>query len=288
MDQTTSNRPELSASRKPYLSANALEYVSKGYPEGIDGLYAIVSNSQIIDHIFQYIPYKFNNKNILLRALTHSSFAHEAKPLAIKSNERLEFLGDSLLGSLVTVALYERYPELKEGELSKFRGALVNELSWANLAIILRLEDSLLLGKGEYQALRGKENRILSNSFEAIWGAIAVDSDFNWIILKSLFDQFILKANSETNIEFYDKEKLLSFDAKSALQEMTMKLYKTIPEYRSTSVGEDFFIELLINGKIVGSTNSYSKKKAERSLAKQVLNEWSEKNNESFKGDIEC
>ncbi len=117
------------------------------------------------------IGHRFHNEELLTQALSHRSYAAE-------NNERLEFLGDSLLNLLIAEALYRRFPALKEGELSRLRANLVNGVTLADIATEMNFGEVLLLGDGERQSGGRQRRSILANSVEAVIGAISLDSDF--------------------------------------------------------------------------------------------------------------
>ena len=125
----------------------------------------------------QRLGYTFNNIDLLIRALSHTSFVHEYSTTSRKSYERLEFLGDSILGSFVTTSLFTIFPNFTEGKLSKLRSALVNEQSLAHLGRYIGAGEFILLGKGELKS--ELNDSIISDVFEAIIGAITLDSTIN-------------------------------------------------------------------------------------------------------------
>ncbi len=130
---------------------------------------------KLLEELQEKIGYRFCNINLLNRALTHSSYANEHKKLKIKYNERLEFLGDSVLGLVVSDYIFEKYPKFPEGELTKLRAVIVCETSLSTVAKKLNLGIYLLLGKGE-EATGGRERiSILADALEALIGSIYLD-----------------------------------------------------------------------------------------------------------------
>lgn len=211
------------------------------------------------------IDYKFNNIKLLNRALTHSSFANEYKKQNLKYNERLEFLGDSVLGLVISDHIFKKYTKYPEGELTKIRALVVCEVSLAEGSRKLKAGEFLLLGKGE-EATGGRyRTSILSDTFEAIIGAIYIDGG----IVDS--KKFILDNLLET-VEHAVKGEIL-LDYKTELQELIQKSNKFPIEYRvikeeGPDHNKSFFIEVFNNGKVLGRGKGTSKKEAEQKAAK--------------------
>jgi len=174
-----------------------------------------------IHNLEKNIFYKFKDKSLLYRALTHSSFANEH---GLEDNERLEFLGDAVLELCISSALYDAFPLAPEGELTRARASLVNESSLAQIARSLDLGHYILLGKGE--EMQGGKNResVLSDSLEAIFGAIFIDGGYDQVrtSINKIFSPFWPKKISL---------KKDSKDFKTRLQELTQKIYKRRPVY---------------------------------------------------------
>ena len=217
-------------------------------------------NNFIAEKIEKIIGYKFKDKNLLKTAFTHSSYSNENN---CKSNERLEFLGDSVLGMIVTKKLYNDY-KLSEGELSKFRQKLVSEQPLAFVIEELKLNDFLLKGKGESKN-KFDSKAMKADLFEAIVGALFLDSGLleaeKWVLscLKSVFEEY-----SHT----FDFE-----DAKTKLQE---KLVGSKIIYNTKKIDKSGYFEykcsLKINGIIVGRGVGHNKKQAEMQAASEALN----------------
>ena len=121
----------------------------------------------------------FNNKDLLLQALTHRSYLNENPNFRLGHNERLEFLGDAVLELIVTAELYTRFPEKPEGELTSFRAALVNSKMLAEAAVELEINEFLMLSRGEAKDVGRARQFILANTFEAIIGAIYLDGGYD-------------------------------------------------------------------------------------------------------------
>lgn len=213
------------------------------------------------------ISYKFNNLDYLKKALSHSSYVNE-KNKKDKSNERLEFLGDSVLSLIVSETLYKEFPELPEGELTKVRAIVVCEQSLADCARNITLGDFLLLGKGEI--LSGGRNRssILADAFEAIISAIFLDGGFEQardFVLTNIYGKIKKAVDGD-----------LYLDYKTKLQEVLQKNgnvsinYETIKE-SGPDHNKHFIIQVVVNGEPYGRGQGSSKKEAEQIAAKQAL-----------------
>ncbi len=201
-----------------------------------------------------------------LKALIHRSFMNDAKDKGINSNERLEFLGDSLVGAIVSKTLFEKFNHLPEGDLSKLRAALVNEISFTELAKCLGLQDLLIVGKGEFLDKNYLSGGALADAFEAIMAAVYKDQGQE--ALELAFNNTIQLLDDE----FYDTKRLNDFDPKTRLQEKTMALYKVAPIYeaKEVTIGK-FLVTLKIQEKNILSLEGHSKKKTEKELARRVL-----------------
>src|SRR6185437_5381733 len=135
-----------------------------------------------VERLQQRLGYTFGDRAILLQSLTHTSYGHEylqEKSIALRDNERLEFLGDAILDVVVSDILLETFPGANEGQLSKMRAALVNEKTLAELAKSIGLADCIRLGKGESQTGGQQKPSILSSTLEALIAAIYLDGGFN-------------------------------------------------------------------------------------------------------------
>lgn len=215
------------------------------------------------------IDYKFNDIKLLNRALTHSSYANEYKKKNLKYNERLEFLGDSVLGLVISDYIFNNYKSYPEGELTKIRALVVCEPSLAAIAKKINLGEFLLLGKGEESTGGRNRTSILSDAFEAVLGAIYIDGGIN------VSQKFILENLIQTIKDAVKGEILL--DYKTELQEVIQKTSNSRIEYRvikeeGPDHNKKFFVEVLNNGKALGSGNGSSKKEAEQEAAKSALN----------------
>ena len=211
------------------------------------------------------IGYHFKDKKYLKTALTHSSYANENKK-AGPSNERLEFLGDSILGMVVADHLYRNHPDLPEGELTRTRAALVCEDSLVEVAEALRLGEYLHLGKGEEAGGGRKRPSIQADAVEAVLAAVYLDGGIG--SARKIIQQYILCR---------EVEGLTSpRDYKTALQELVQRESGQVLKYRLTGEeGPDhdkrFFVEVDLNGEVAGRGKGHSKKEAEQMAAKAAI-----------------
>lgn len=215
------------------------------------------------------LGYKFNNKELITRALTHRSFLNESRvEEAGRHNERLEFLGDAVLELIVTEHLFAAYPERKEGDLTSFRAALVRTESLAEAATELGYGDFIRMSKGE-EATGGRERPyILANTFEAVLGAIYLDS--NYETCRKFIERVLLPKLPEI------VKQRLDIDAKSRLQEISQEVHKFTPIYELVKAeGPDhervFTIAVIIDGKEFGQGSGRSKQEAEQNAAAEAL-----------------
>ena len=218
--------------------------------------------------IERLIGHRFKNKALLSQALTHKSYANEKDKMAYGDNERLEFLGDSVLGIVISRVLYDDCPNHDEGILTRYKSQLVSGSTLSRIAKNLKIGGFLLLGKGEEASGGRKHDSNLLCALEAIIGALYLDGD-----LKAAA-KFINKV-FKSEIELV-KEGKGSKDYKSVLQQLALKKFKTMPSYKIISeIGPDhkkhFIVEALISGKRYGIGSGYNKKSAEQASAKEAL-----------------
>ncbi len=210
------------------------------------------------------IGYEFDNRNLLLQALTHSSYANEKHMRKLSDNERLEFLGDAVLEIISSDYLFDNYPELPEGELTKLRASIVCEPTLALCASEMSLGDFLLLGKGEDQTGGRKRKSILSDALEAVIGAIYLDGGF------TSAKEFVLKYIL-TDIE----HKQLFYDSKTILQEVVQGEHEQLTYTLTAESGPDhnksFTVDVCVGDKILGTGTGHTKKAAEQEAAYQAL-----------------
>ena len=217
------------------------------------------------------LGYTFQDKSLLENALTHSSCANESKG-RLHSNERLEFLGDSILGMVVAEHLYRNHPDLPEGELTRTRAALVCDESLVEVAHDLGLGDYLKLGKGEEAGGGRTRPSIRADAVEAVLAAVYLDGGIG--SARKIIQKYILSRE----IEGLNSQR----DYKTALQELIQRESGQSLKYRLTgSEGPDhdkrFFVEVDLNGQPVGAGKGRSKKEAEQMAAKAAIAKLNEK-----------
>jgi ribonuclease-3 len=199
-------------------------------------------------------------------ALTHSSYANENRSGRSECNERLEFLGDSLLGAVVAERLYRGKPRRAEGDMTRRRAALVCEKSLADAAARLGLGEHIVLGRGEESSGGRTRPSILADAVEALIAAMYLDG--GWVPVKAFVDGYILHGTDGTDAE--------AADCKTALQELVQRKNgqsltyhltdETGPEHEKT-----FAVEVRLNGEIIGKGAGRSKKIAEQESAREAL-----------------
>lgn len=210
----------------------------------------------------------FHNTNLLIESVTHKSYINEKKNKNRKDNEILEFLGDAVLNLIISEFLIKSYPHFFEGELSKIRSMVVNELTLADIARKIDLGSYLYLGSGEEQSGGRNKNSILANALEAVIAAIYSDCGL------SEAASFII-INFEDIIRI-SAEKKVSFDFKTEVQELCQRYKLPLPAYKvSGEKGPEhekvFEIELLIDNKVFGRGSGRSKKEAEQIAAEEAI-----------------
>lgn len=211
---------------------------------------------------------KFKNPSLLEQALVHSSYLNEYPGAAPGSNERLEFLGDAVLGFIVAEKLYQDFPVLAEGEMTRVRSVLVQRAALAQVAKKLKLGDYLYLGKGE-EASGGRQKPVnLSGALEAVIAAIFLDRGLavtRKLVLRLLAEELKGVAGRGKNVDY-----------KSQLQELIQLKYRSSPSYRTLqATGPDhdrrFTVAVLIGDRVLGEGSGKSKKLAETDAARNAL-----------------
>ena len=220
----------------------------------------------MINELEKAIGYQFRNITLLQNALSHSSFANERWYDSLKSNERLEFLGDSVLGMVVAEHLYRTFPDRLEGELTRMRADMVCEKTLATVANRLNLGKHLMLGKGEEQGGGRNRDSILADALESVLAACYLDGGMP--AARQFIEKFILVNVPVT--------KLQNADYKTALQELVQQKKNQTIAYRL--IGEsgpdhdkEFRVELTINDEVVGTGIGSSKKRAEQAAAQKAM-----------------
>ena len=219
-----------------------------------------------MDGLEQKLGYKFNNINLLKNALTHSSYANEVRN-GFSSNERLEFLGDSVLSIVVSDYIYKHYPNMPEGELTKLRASLVCEKSLCAFSRELELGSYLMLGKGEDKGGGRERDSIIADAFEALLAAIYLDGGME--PARRHVMNFVLRELKHTDDEVFK-------DYKTALQEIIQRnpeesvTYILIDE-SGPDHDKSFTVEVRLNSNVIGKGTGKNKKRAEQMAAKEAL-----------------
>lgn len=223
----------------------------------------------MLTQLQEKIGYTFRNHIILKTALTHSSYANEHKSQGISCNERLEFIGDSVLGFICAELLYKKFPSKQEGELSKMRSSLVCEAALSGYAKTLNLGEYLYLGHGENLAGGRERPSTLSDAFEALLAAIYLDGGIE--NAKNFVLPFLTKAiENDSIINVFNR------DYKTALQEIAQQNPGELIKY--VVVSEDgpdhnksFTVNVYLNSNLLATGIGKSKKEAEQLAAKKAL-----------------
>jgi len=214
------------------------------------------------------IDYSFKNKQNLLLALTHSSYANENKSKKLNSNERLEFLGDAVLNIIISEYIYTKYSNLSEGEMTKARANIVCESSLFKCANSIVLGKHLILGKGEELSGGRTRTSILSDAFEALIGSIYIDGGIKKV------RKFLLDTMSQLISDSING--VILMDYKTQLQEIVQKsndqkvIYEILEE-KGPDHNKIFISQVSVSNKILGIGEGRSKKEAEQNAARAAL-----------------
>ena len=218
--------------------------------------------AKMIEKLEKSLDYQFKNKNLIIEALTHKSYK---KPY---NNERLEFLGDAVLDLVVGEYLFHKFPNVDEGELSKMRASLVNEKGFEKLSHLLNLGEFLLISMAEENNKGREKSSLLSNSFEAVMGAIYLEAGLSTVekIIFKLLDRGYPKIDLDSIFKDY----------KTTLQELTQAKFGMTPSYKLIqSCGPDhdkeFKMAVAVDNKVLAVASGKTKKEAQQKAAKKAL-----------------
>lgn len=226
-----------------------------------------------LEYLEASIGYNFKDRDLMVTALKHRSFVDQHKDhgqngRVMEDNQRLEFLGDAVLGLCVGTILYQRFPEMKEGVMSKMRAGLVNEIRLAEIARSIGIGQALLLGRGEETTGGRNKNSILADAMEALIASIYLDGGFEAAmnVISSIMNELIDNSSLDDLLK----------DFKTRLQELTQQMSNQVPEYRlAGSEGPEharvFEVTLFLDGKYISSGKGPSKKEAEQAAAQLAL-----------------
>ena len=222
------------------------------------------SRSNLYDQLLKQLGVELSPQ-LLELAFTHRSFAYETG--ITTTNERLEFLGDAVLGLVVTEELYLKYPDLDESRLSPLRSGIVNMRALADIARSLELGKYIRLGKGEEVTNGRDKNSLLADALEALIGAIYLECGFSQsaevirVLIRETLDSAMAKG--------------AGLDGKTALQELVAAIGKGVPEYQITETGPDhdksFTASALVAGEVIAEGSGKSKREAEQSAARAAF-----------------
>lgn len=227
----------------------------------------VSDNKETLAELEKILGYRFTNLRLLQQALVHSSYAFEnGQPEW--NNETLEFIGDAVLDLVIGHVLYKTYAQMREGEMTKLRAALVNETHLAEMARDIDLGQYLYLGKGEETSCGRNKSSILSCAYEAVVGAVFEDGGYECV--RQLIESFFVPAIEEK------KEKMLIGDAKSRLQEILQRQFNEAPVYnlddeQGPSHQKVFTASVVFRGEVLGTGTAGSKKEAEQIAAATAL-----------------
>lgn len=220
-----------------------------------------------MEELEKKLGYSFKDKTLLETALSHSSYANENRATGLESNERLEFLGDSVLGQIVAAYLYRNYPKLPEGQMTRLRADLVCETSLYEVSQKLELGRYIKLGRGEEHTGGRERESILADAVEAIIAAMYLDGGME--SAKRFIDRYILTG-------FEAEEAHSVTDYKTALQERVQRRSGQVLAYELVSEsGPDhrktFTMRVSLNGQTIGEGSGRTKKEAEQNAARSGL-----------------
>lgn len=234
------------------------------------------TNKKKLLEIEELLGYSYSDKVLLQKALIHSSFGFEQFDNC-ENNETLEFLGDAVLDLVVSDMLLHRFPEMREGELTKIRAGLVREGTLSRIARNIRLGDFIMLGKGERASHGRKKASILASAFEALIGAIYLDRGYASAqdVVGRHFNPLLAEIKGKKPVE----------DAKSLLQEILQEQFNQTPIYcleneEGPAHAKKFTVSVRFAGKVLGAGSGTSKKEAEKmaaAAALETMGSWTDK-----------
>ncbi len=218
------------------------------------------------------LGYSFKNKSLLITATTHSSYVNEVKTKgeAVECNERLEFLGDSVLSIIVSRYLFSEYKDIQEGDLTKIRASVVCEKALAKYSKKIGLGNYLRLGKGEDHNKGRERPSIIADAFEAVLGAFYIDTDFDSEPIARFLMPFV-----KDEIEFI-RSSASFVDYKTTLQQIVQQANGERLEYvlvgeKGPDHSKTFTVEARLNSNVIGTGEGASKREAEQMAAKKAL-----------------
>ena len=233
-------------------------------------------NDNNLFRLEERIGYKFNDTSLLYEALTHSSYANELiqRKVDCRSNERLEFLGDSVLEIISSTYLFESFPDVPEGDLTRIRSEIICTAALCDYARQINLGEYLLLGNGEKKNGGNDKPTTLENAFEALLGAIYLDSGRTLDAVRDFAVPFLVEKAGQAQFD--------STDYKSELQQIIQQTPGEELKYEVIGrIGPDndptFTVSAMLNSNVIGTGSGPSKRKAEQAAAKDALNKFFKK-----------
>lgn len=223
---------------------------------------------EIIEHLQSRLNYEFKDKDLLERAITHRSYLNEHADYTLGHNERLEFLGDAVLSMIASDFLFQRFPTMSEGLMTRLRAALVRTETLADFARKLDMGSVLRMAKGEVESGGRNRNTLLCNVFEAVVGAFYIDSDMATV------RRFVLPLFEPVLVDVLATQR--DKDAKSLFQEWAQAVFAITPNYRTVSSRPNdpepvFNVEVLLQQHVVGWGSGRNKQSAEQEAAQHAL-----------------
>ncbi len=220
-----------------------------------------------LDLLEERLGYAFEDRELLKEALTHTTYVNEHKVVPYKDNQRLEFLGDTIINSIITARLFQQFPDEKEGPLTKKRAELISEGALSKIARDLSLGKYLYLGKGEEKDGGRKKPSLLADAYEAIVGAIFLDSSFETTVR-------IVESHYEDALGTFDDISIT--DYKSLLLEYCQSQFKALPKIsvideRGPEHEKEFEVSISLQDRIIGLGKGRNKKQAAQFACKEAL-----------------
>lgn len=220
-----------------------------------------------LDLLEESLGYTFRNKDLLQEALMHTTYVNEHKDLSLKDNQRLEFLGDTVINTVITTRLFLQFPEEKEGALTKKRAELISEGALFKIARLLGLGRFLFLGKGEEMDSGRKKASLIADAYEAVVGAIYLDSSFETAL-------HVVENHYEKAMGTF--EDISITDYKSLLLEYCQSQFKTMPKItvvdeRGPEHDKEFEVSVTLNERSIGLGRGRNKKRAAQVACKEAL-----------------
>jgi ribonuclease-3 len=239
-----------------------------------------------LEELEKRLGYGFKNKYLLRQALTHRSYVFEREDPELRHNESLEFLGDAVLGFLISARVFLRWPDLSEGELSKIKARLVSAANLAKLAEVLGLGNFILMSRGEEKTGGRRKRTIIADAYEAVLGAVYIDGGADAA-------SEYLNRQMAVSFDDIDLRELTAGDFKSALQECLHDLGRSEPIYQVVDeIGPDhlktFVIQVLADGEILAEASGGTKKDAQQAAARLAMQRLEEASHGARKAGEGC